>query len=71
MTFSKGQISIAVLPMKETPRESWMQHDLVQCIDRHMPLDVEEELCVISVKYPQIFDILKKDITDLCRLGQL
>jgi hypothetical protein len=71
ITFEKGKVSITVLPMKDTPREAWMQDDLVKCIDRHKPLDVEETLYSISVQRPAIFEEVKNDIAELCRVSQL
>ncbi|HXI71893.1 MAG TPA: hypothetical protein VNN22_16175 [Verrucomicrobiae bacterium] len=70
MTFSKGEVSIAVLPMKDTPREAWMQEDLVKCINRHKPQDVEDKLYSISIQRSTIFDEVKNEISELCRIDQ-
>jgi len=70
LKFSKGEVSIAVVPMKSTLRQSWMEEDLVKCINSHKPLDVEEKLVVASGNYPNIFNELQNDIIQLCRMGE-
>ncbi len=71
LVFSGGQVSVAEVPMKNTPREAWMEGDLVKCIDRHKPLDVEQRIWEISVAHPEIFDELESDIAQLCNMGEV
>jgi hypothetical protein len=68
LVFSDGPVSIIQIPTKNTPRQIWMERNLVTCIQQHKPLDVEEKLLDISLNNPQIFDQLKEDVTRLCAI---
>ncbi len=70
LKFSQGGVSIAIVPMKATPRETWMQEDLVRCINSHKPLDVEERILVASNSYPKFIEELQNDIKLLCSMGE-
>jgi hypothetical protein len=70
LKFSRGEVSIAVVPTKATPRETWMQEDLVKCINSHKPQDVEEKILVASYSYPKFIEGLQNDIMQLCRIGE-
>jgi hypothetical protein len=70
LVFSRGTVSVAEVPTKSTPRETWMEQNLVKCIQQHKPLDVEEKLLDISVNHPEVFDQLKDDILQLCTIGE-
>jgi len=44
MQFRRGQISRHAIPTKETPRQSWMDDDLVKCIVQNKHSDVQDIL---------------------------
>jgi hypothetical protein len=70
LVFSRGTVSVAEVPTKSTPRETWMEQNLVKCIQQHKPVDVEEKLLEISYNVPEIFDQIREEITQLCTIGE-
>jgi hypothetical protein len=70
LVLSRGAVSEAQVPTKNTPREAWMADDLVTCIKHHKPLDVESKLYEISVQQPQIFADIENEIRELCKIHE-
>jgi hypothetical protein len=66
--FAKGEVSPIRLPTKGTPKQVWMESDIVSCIRKHRCIDVEEVLCASAEKVPTIFDDFRNEIEALCRL---
>lgn len=66
LVFSRGNIIPIKVPTKATPRQAWMDDDVVTCIKKHKPLDVEEKLIKLTDRVPSTFEDLKKEIQDLC-----
>jgi hypothetical protein len=48
LVFSRGAITPLEVPAKTTPRQAWMEDNLVDCISKHKPVDVEEKLVRLS-----------------------
>lgn len=65
--FHRGSVSDSEIPFKGTVRQSWMDTDLVTCVDRHRPIDVEAKLLQLTERVPDVLDKFKADITELCR----
>jgi hypothetical protein len=62
MQFRRGEISPHAIPTKETPRQSWMDDDLVKCIVQNKHSDVQD----ILLKSPDdALDKLEKEIEEL------
>jgi len=65
-TFSRGQVLPGNIPTKGTPRQSWMEDNVITCIERHRCVDVEEKLYRLSENVPGFLDQLRAEISELC-----
>lgn len=65
-TFSRGQVLPGNIPTKGTPRQSWMDDNVVTAIERHRCVDVEDKLYRLSENVPDALDKLKAEISELC-----
>jgi hypothetical protein len=65
MTFAKGNVSRLAIPMKSTPRQGWMDDDLITCVSKHTYTDVEEILLKSSTDR---FLELENEVAKLCAL---
>jgi hypothetical protein len=65
-TFSRGQVLPGNIPTKGTPRQSWMEDNVVTCIERHRCVDVEEKLVQLSHSVPDIWERLRAEVSELC-----
>ena len=63
--FSKGTLSTAKIPMKDLPRQGWMDDQLVSCIEKHKYVNVKTEISRIAEKKASI---LRQEIDDLCNV---
>jgi hypothetical protein len=68
LIFSRGPVLPLEVPAKTTPRQPWMEDNLVECISRHRPLDVEEKLYWLSHSKPDVFTELESHISSLCSM---
>src|SRR6185436_18800300 len=62
----RGAKSTIEIPFKKIVHEPWMEDDLVTCVERHRPVDVEGKLLALAEKVPGTFDRITEVITDLC-----
>jgi len=65
--FRRGAVSAVEIPFKKPARQSWMDDDLVLCVDRHKPVDVAERLLTLTDRVPDALDKIIAEITDLCQ----
>ncbi|HKO35761.1 MAG TPA: hypothetical protein VJV21_04740 [Pyrinomonadaceae bacterium] len=64
--FSKGGILPIRVPTKQTPRQPWMDDDVVTCISKHKLVDVQEKLLRLVENVPSAVAELEQEIQDLC-----
>jgi hypothetical protein len=62
LNFTRGEFVAHVIPMKDTPRQVWMNQDLLRCIQQDQHRDVEDILCKTS---NENLDKLKAEIEEL------
>jgi hypothetical protein len=62
LIFTRGEFVDHVIPMKDTPRQVWMNQDLLRCIEQTQHRDVEDILCKTS---NDVLDKLKAEIEEL------
>lgn len=67
-TFSRGQVLPGNIPTKSTPRQSWMDDNVVACIDKHRCVDVEDKLLRWSEHVPDALDQMEAEINELCHM---
>jgi len=69
LIFSKGEMHQATIPTKDTPRQSWMGHDLITCVKKHQCKDVEDTILKLADNgKPTILDDLRKEVDKFCAL---
>lgn len=69
LIFSKRGLNKANIPIKGLPPQTWMEEDLVKCIDSHKCFDVESN--ILSTSYRgrgNLFEDLQVEIDQLCRI---
>ncbi len=67
LLLQRGTVSPMEIPFKEPVRQGWMDDDLIVCVERHRPIDVEEKLVTLAEKVPEALDKITAEITELCR----
>jgi len=64
----RGEITALEIPFKKPIRQGWMEDDLVTCIEKHRPVDVEEKLYSLMDTAPSVAEGITADISALCAL---
>lgn len=65
LVLSRRTLFRGIVPTKSTPRQAWMDDDIVSCVAKHKCLDVEDKLYSISLSVPSIFDDLDREVGEL------
>lgn len=66
--FTRGDIAKVAVPAKTIPRQAWMDQDVVTCISRHKPVDVEERLVRMTINVPDAIEQIQNEVNDLCEM---
>lgn len=62
-----GALHPGTIPTKGIPAQGWMIKNLVNCIERHHPKNVEDALLVIEENGRPIMETIRQDIDELCK----
>jgi len=67
--FSKNKLNYANIPTRGLPLQTWMEDDILKCVEKHKCIDVEMRILKASeIQHQDIFASLEQEIDDLCKL---